>query len=163
MYDATPAVEALVRTAPEALRAADPEGLNRYVVRHLLRQHERRPYLWADFVAERPDRDRVLPLVYDRPSGLVFVGGHAEHERLSAELFHLRTLDARAAGRLDAEHFQLLTNYADAADAFILRGVGMRVGSPSAQMGRRSLLVGPGIIMTEAESRAFADYRLVRI
>lgn len=163
MYDPTPAVEALMRTAPESLRAADPDGLERYVVRYLLRQHERRPYLWNDFVSERPDLERIRPLVYDRPSGLVFVGGLAEHERLSAELLHLRTLDARAAGWLEAEHCKLLTNYAEAADCFIILGVGMRVGSPSAQMGRRSLLIGSGVIMTEAELRVFADYRLVRV
>lgn len=162
-YDPSYEIRALVESAPAPLAQLDPVGLERYVIARLLDGHAIRPYAWPAFLAERPDLGRPLALVYDRPTGLVFLGGHAMHSSLCARLHHLRGLDGGAAGRIDAVSRSLLLNYSGHADAFITEGMGFRMGSPSAQMGRRTLMVGAGVRLTPTEVEAFADYSLVRI
>ena len=162
-YDPSPEIRALMNSCSADLRAADAEGLERYIYLRILRHSELRPLSWREFITDRPDQLRPVALVYDRPAGLVFVGGHATHEKLGAQLYHLRSLDASAAGRFDEIYFSQLQRFEREADAFITEGMGMRMGSSSAQMGRRTLVLGKNVRLTPREYAAFADYKLDRI
>ncbi|MBG6083119.1 hypothetical protein [Rubrivivax gelatinosus] len=163
MYDPQPAVESLMASVPEPLRIADPVGVETFITRQLLRGHERRPFTWAAFMRERPDAYRVIPLVYDRPSRLIFLGGSGEHGQLCALLYFLRQKGGHEPGALDDAYTKVMRKAGELADRFILDGMGLRVGGPSAQMGRRRLMIGDGVRLTADELVAFAGYDRVWI
>lgn len=157
-YDPSAVVQALVDSAPRSLLKADQEAVRSFVEAGLLRHHERRPFTWLEFAKTRPDAHRVLPLVYDRPSRLIFVGGSGEHQQLCAMLYHFRQLDESALPQLHDLWSTISRKASVLADTFILEGMGMRVGGPSAQMGRRTLMVGESCRMSADELTLFSAY-----
>lgn len=162
MYDPEPIIDALVATLDPEVSRLDTEGLRWYVHVVLLRHSERRPYLWADFIAERPDLERPRPLVYDRPSRLVFVGGHADHERIAGELYHFRSIPPVPAPSWKDPLFSCL-DYGPEADKFIGTGMGFLMGSPTAQMGNRRLNLGATVRFSVSERKVFSMYEVERM
>ena len=164
MYDPELIIDALIATLDPEVRRLDPDGLRWYVDVVLLRHSERRPYLWADFLAERPDLVRPVPLVYDRPSRLVFVGGHAEHERIAGELYQFRLITAdRPPLWRDLRHGRYgCPDFGPAADKFIETGMGFLMGSPTAQRGERRLNLGATVRFSVAERKVFSMYQVNR-
>lgn len=159
-WDSTPYEDALFATAQVSVQTTDAVGLRQYIERTLLKQACRRPLCWSEFVTQRPDLLRPLPLVYDRPSGLVFIGGLADHERCAAELYYFRQLASPVDWVAATEETDLSSTYHHYADRFIETGMGMLCGSSSAHMGRRTLVIGEHVKLTPAEKLAFREYML---
>lgn len=165
MYNPDPIIEALASTLAPEVRDADAVGLRKFIDISLLDSSQRRPYLLADFLAERPDLERPLPLVYDRPSQLVFVGGLGEHERIAGQLYHFRTIAAHPVPDWEALRWACIDDriYAPFSDKFIETGMGFLMGSPTAARGERLLHLGADVRFNAAERRVFSVYRTQRV
>lgn len=161
-WDETPYVDALVAAAHPSLRRATPKALHDYIWLGIMDHGSHRPIFWSEFVEERPDLDPPRAFVYDRVTKLVFVGGMGLHERLAAMIYATRVTET-------IEHWRDLSltimddKREDFAERFVGEGMGFMQGSPSAAMGRRTLMIGKGIRMTPEERRVFSGYKVDEI
>lgn len=148
---------ALFDTANPILRQAEPVELGKFIDNALLR--DGCPVSWREFAQSTAVPDRPKPFVYDRVAKLVFIGGFGVHETIAACIYATRHIECIGGWR------ELLSNCmganrSDYADRFVMNGMGFICGGPSAQMGRKTLMIGKGVRMTPEERRVLCDYRL---
>ena len=159
MWDPTPYVDALVASVHPSLHA-DRHALERHILRVVFRDGERRPMTAIDGVAEL--QTRPMGFVYDRPSGLLFAGGWADHERCAGCLMMLR--DLRAPVDWDKAEDDGSLHNGDAADRYVVEGYGLVANSPqlTASSGAWPLHVGGDVALTAQEKTWFRAMTIVR-
>lgn len=159
MWDSTPFVQALLATVHPSVREA-PEMLA-FIDEAILRDGERRPDFAPVVAAELVSRP--MGFVYDRPTGLIFAGGYADHERCAGALMRMRELRAPVANWEDTT-FRAGLHDGQAADRYIEEGYGFVANSPqlTASSGVWPLNVGTEVILTPEEKTWFRQLEIRR-
>lgn len=147
MWDQTPFVQALVASAHPSVR--EDARLVDFIERALLLSGERRPDFAPAAAADLAHRP--VGFVYDRASGLIFIGGYADHERCASALMHFREL-RNPVGDWEAATFRASVQDVAAADRYIEGGYGFVANSPQLSMGGAwPLNVGSEVIFSAEE------------
>lgn len=159
MWDATPFIDALFRTAHPSVQAQQ-ETLREHIQDVVLNHNQRRP----DFAAQamREIAERPMGFVYDRPSALVFPVGFADHERCAGALMMMRELRAPVDWR--QARWDGNMHNGKAADRYLDGGHGFIANSPqlTERSGRWPLRVGADVVLTAQEKIWFKSLVLQR-
>lgn len=159
MWDSTPFVHALLATVHPSVRDA-PEILT-FIDQAIFREGERRPEFAPRVAAELVSHP--MGFVYDRPTGLIFSGGYADHERCAGALMRMRELRAPIVDWADAT-FKAGLHDGKASDRYIEGGYGFVANSPqlTASSGVWPLNVGTEVILTTEEKIWFRQLEIRR-
>ena len=153
----TPFVYALFKTLHPSVQE-DEAAARHHLFVVVLGHGERRPQPALEALADL--KVRPAGFVYDRPSGLFFVVGFADHERCAGCLQGLREL--RGPVDWDQAHHDGLLPDNQAAQRYLDQGHGFLANSPQLASGRWPLNIGAEVSLTSQEKLWFRDFELCR-
>lgn len=159
MWNPDPYIDALWRTAHSSL-AEDEARARQHIMDIVMRQGERRPLFMHEGASEI--ESRPMGFVYDRASGLIFMGGWADHERTAGCLMLFREL--RGPVDWDRADDAGEMHNGRASDRFLEGGHGFIANSPALTQGSGSwpLNLGKDVTLTAQERQWFRTLILRR-
>ena len=151
MWDDVPYLNALLRAAHPGVR--QEEGLAEFIRRAVLSTAEQEPR-FLDDVEEGLVR-QPCGFVYDRSSGLVFLGQWASAQRAAAALMQLHVL--RAPANWNHAENLLSTRAEPLAEQYVEDGFGFIAQPPVASEQRWVLRVGQDVLLSAQEQLRFGE------